>query len=138
MAPGVDALAELKRLRREAPRQGLSTTLSGLLPKRLAQVVAERVGGPPRLADFPTTAAECRRCRAGLGRCARTAPRAIARPRVTLGGVDTKQLSSKTFEARSVPGLAPIGEVNSASRAISAGSISKWAWSSGFAAGQAV
>ena len=56
---------------------------------------------------------------------------------VTLGGVDTKQLSSKTFEARSVPGLYFIGEVVDVTGHLG-GFNFQWAWSSGFAAGQAV
>ncbi|WP_281273378.1 NAD(P)/FAD-dependent oxidoreductase [Sinobacterium caligoides] len=56
---------------------------------------------------------------------------------VTLGGVDTDQISSKTFEAKGQPGLYFIGEVLDVSGHLG-GFNFQWAWSSGFAAGQYV
>jgi predicted Rossmann fold flavoprotein len=54
---------------------------------------------------------------------------------VTLGGVDTRQLSSKTMAAERVPGLYFIGEVVDVTGHLG-GHNFQWAWSSGFAAGQ--
>ena len=56
---------------------------------------------------------------------------------VTLGGVDTSELSSKTFESRSVPGLYFIGEVVDVTGHLG-GFNFQWAWSSGVAAGRHV
>ena len=56
---------------------------------------------------------------------------------VTLGGVDTRELSSKTMEARSVPGLFFIGEVVDVTGWLG-GYNFQWAWASGHAAGQFV
>ena len=56
---------------------------------------------------------------------------------VTLGGVDTSELSSKTFESRSVPGLYFIGEVVDVTGHLG-GFNFQWAWSSGHAAGRHV
>jgi predicted Rossmann fold flavoprotein len=56
---------------------------------------------------------------------------------VTLGGVDTRDLSSKTMEARRVPGLFFIGEVVDVTGWLG-GYNFQWAWASGHAAGQAV
>jgi predicted Rossmann fold flavoprotein len=56
---------------------------------------------------------------------------------VTLGGVDTRQLSSKTMVANSVPGLYFVGEVTDVTGHLG-GHNFQWAWSSGFAAAQAV
>ncbi|HBV21615.1 MAG TPA: aminoacetone oxidase family FAD-binding enzyme [Nitrosomonas sp.] len=56
---------------------------------------------------------------------------------VTLGGVDTYALSSKTMEATQVPGLYFIGEVVDVTGQLG-GFNFQWAWSSGYAAGQAV
>ena len=56
---------------------------------------------------------------------------------VTAGGVDTDDLSSKTMEARRVPGLFMIGEVVDVTGQLG-GYNFQWAWASGFAAGQAV
>jgi predicted Rossmann fold flavoprotein len=56
---------------------------------------------------------------------------------VTAGGVDTRELSSRTMEARLVPGLYFIGEVVDVTGQLG-GFNFQWAWASGFAAGQAV
>ena len=54
---------------------------------------------------------------------------------VTLGGVDTNELSSKTMEARKVPGLYFVGEVVDVTGWLG-GYTFQWAWSSGWVAGQ--
>jgi predicted Rossmann fold flavoprotein len=137
MAPGVDVLAALKQLRRDHPRQELATALTGLLPKRLAQTIADRIAGPGRLADFSdkflmnaAAAVKDWHVRPNGTEGYRTAE-------VTLGGVDTTELSSKTFEAKSVPGLYFIGEVVDVTGHLG-GFNFQWAWSSGHAAGRYV
>jgi predicted Rossmann fold flavoprotein len=137
MAPDVDVLATLKQLRRDHPRQELATALAGLLPKRLAQTVADRIAGPERLADFSdrllmnaAAAVKAWHVRPNGTEGYRTAE-------VTLGGVDTTELSSKTFEAKSVPGLYFIGEVVDVTGHLG-GFNFQWAWSSGHAAGRHV
>lgn len=54
---------------------------------------------------------------------------------VTAGGVDTEELSSKTMEAKKVPGLYFIGEVVDVTGELGGYNL-HWAWASGFAAGQ--
>ncbi len=137
MAPDAAILALLKQLRRDHPRQELATALTGFLPKRLAQKIADGIAGPGRLADFPdgllsnvAAAVKAWRVRPNGTEGYRTAE-------VTLGGVDTTELSSKTFEAKSVPGLYFIGEVVDVTGHLG-GFNFQWAWSSGFAAGQYV
>jgi predicted Rossmann fold flavoprotein len=56
---------------------------------------------------------------------------------VTAGGVDTNELSAKTMESRTVPGLYFIGEVVDVTGQLG-GFNFQWAWASGFCAGQAV
>ena len=135
MAPQRDVLAELKQSRSIHPRQELATVLSGFLPKRLAQTAADRIAGPARLADFSdkllgevTAAVKAWHVRPNGTEGYRTAE-------VTLGGVDTSEISSKTFEARSVPGLYFIGEVVDVTGHLG-GFNFQWAWSSGVAAGR--
>ena len=137
MAPGVDVLAMLKEMRRDHPRQELATALTRLLPGRLAQWIAEAGHQAARIADMPDR---------HLQAVAETVNRWKVTPRgtegyrtaeVTLGGVDTTELSSKTFETKSVPGLFFIGEVIDVTGHLG-GFNFQWAWSSGFAAGQSV
>jgi predicted Rossmann fold flavoprotein len=137
MAPGVDVLAGLKQLRRDLPRQEMASALASLVPKRLARSIADSIGGPERLADFSdarltivTAAVKQWRIRPKGTEGYRTAE-------VTIGGVDTSGLSSKTFEARSVPGLYFIGEVVDVTGHLG-GFNFQWAWSSGYAAGRHV
>ena len=60
-----------------------------------------------------------------------------AKAEVTVGGVDTAGLSSKTMEARRVPGLYVIGEAVDVTGWLG-GYNFQWAWSSGWCAGQAI
>jgi predicted Rossmann fold flavoprotein len=137
MAPQIDVLAGLKRWRTDHPRQEMATALADFLPKRLARTVAEAAGGPERIADFSdkllanvAAAAKQWRVRPNGSEGYRTAE-------VTLGGVDTSGLSSKTFESRSVPGLYFVGEVVDVTGHLG-GFNFQWAWSSGYAAGRHV
>jgi predicted flavoprotein YhiN len=61
----------------------------------------------------------------------------FAKAEVTAGGIDTNEISSKTMESRKVPGLHFIGEVLDVTGQLG-GFNFQWAWSSGYAAGQAV
>ena len=66
-----------------------------------------------------------------------TGTEGYAKAEVTLGGVDTAELSSRTMEARKVPGLFVIGEAVDVTGWLG-GYNFQWAWSSGWAAGEAV
>jgi predicted Rossmann fold flavoprotein len=137
MAPKLDVLSVLKKLRGDHPRQEMATALGEFLPKRLARIVAEGVQGPERIADFSDLLLA--RVAAGVKQW-RVRPNGTEGYRtaeVTLGGVDTAELSSKTFEARSVPGLHFIGEVIDVTGHLG-GFNFQWAWSSGVAAGKYV
>jgi predicted Rossmann fold flavoprotein len=137
LAPTIDVLAGLKRQRGDHPRQEMATALAELLPKRLARTIADMTGGPERLADFSDKL---------LTNVAAAVKQWLVRPNgtegyrtaeVTLGGVDTSELSSKTFESRSVRGLYFIGEVVDVTGHLG-GFNFQWAWSSGHAAGRHV
>jgi predicted Rossmann fold flavoprotein len=137
MAPGVDVLAGLKQARRERPRQELATVLTELLPKRIAQMAAERVAGPQRLADFSDKVLAVAVAAVKEWRVRPNGTEGYRTAEVTLGGVDTTELSSKTFESKSVPGLHFIGEVVDVTGHLG-GFNFQWAWSSGVAAGRHV
>jgi predicted Rossmann fold flavoprotein len=137
MAPERDILVLLKQLRRDHPRQELATALTGLLPKRLAQTVADAIGGPARLADFSDKLLSNVAAAVKTWRIRPNGTEGYRTAEVTLGGVDTTELSSKTFEAKSVPGLYFIGEVVDVTGHLG-GFNFQWAWSSGHAAGRRV
>ncbi len=137
MAPGVDVFAALRAARAANGRQALQTVLSTLLPKRLAQLLAEREGAARNLADLSD--AVLRRIDAAVNdwRIKPVGSEGYRTAEVTLGGVDTRDLDSRTLEAREVPGLFFIGEVVDVTGWLG-GYNFQWAWSSGWCAGQAV
>ena len=137
MLPGVDAAAALLALKRSRPRAEARTVLSGLLPARLAQALAAAHLPPGPVAELPDRALR------GLGSLLNdwtpvpAGSEGYAKAEVTLGGIDTSGLSSRTMEAASVPGLFVIGEAADVTGWLG-GYNFQWAWSSGWCAGQEV
>ncbi|MDB5547663.1 MAG: hypothetical protein JWP21_1110, partial [Tardiphaga sp.] len=99
--------------------------------------VAERVAGPERLADFSDKALATVVAAVKDWRVTPAGTEGYRTAEVTLGGVDTSGLSSRTFESKSVPGLFFIGEVVDVTGHLG-GFNFQWAWSSGHAAGRHV
>ncbi len=135
MAPQTDVLATLKRLRRDHPRQEMATALVEVLPKRLARKIADATPGPERIADFSDRLLVKVASDVKQWRVKPNGTEGYRTAEVTLGGVDTSGLSSKTFEAKSVAGLYFIGEVVDVTGHLG-GFNFQWAWSSGYAAGR--
>jgi predicted Rossmann fold flavoprotein len=136
LAPGRDVFAELKNERTERPRLQLDNALSHIVPKRLADQIAARTHGGARLADLSD--AKLREVAAAVNawRIRPDGTEGWRTAEVTLGGVDTDALSSRTMEVKSVPGLYFIGECVDVTGWLG-GYNFQWAWSSGWAAGQA-
>jgi hypothetical protein len=136
LAPGVDVFARLRAARAANGRQALQTALAALLPRRLAQLMAEREGAARNLADLSD--AVLRRIDAAVNdwRLKPVGSEGYRTAEVTLGGVDTRDLDSRTLQARAVPGLFFIGEVVDVTGWLG-GYNFQWAWSSGWCAGQA-
>jgi predicted Rossmann fold flavoprotein len=123
-------------MRSNHPRQEIATALAGFLPKRLAQTIAEGIEAPPpRIADFSDKLLSQVAAAVKQWRVRPNGTEGYRTAEVTLGGVDTSELSSKTFEARSVAGLYFIGEVVDVTGHLG-GFNFQWAWSSGHAAGR--
>lgn len=141
LAPGTDVFAHLRRARAENPRQSLSTALAVLLPKRLAEHILTGLGESPRpegrMADMPDRILKAVAAAVNDWRVMPSGTEGFRTAEVTAGGVDTRALSSKTFECRTVPGLYFIGEVLDVTGHLG-GYNFQWAWSSGYAAGQHV
>lgn len=137
LLPGADALAALKDMRRQHAKQELATALGHLLPKRLAQKIADMNRGPDRMADFSDKQLQGVADAVKHWRVMPSGTEGYRTAEVTLGGVDTDELSSKTFEAKAVPGLYFVGEVVDVTGHLG-GFNFQWAWSSGHAAGRHV
>jgi len=137
LLPDRDALAWLQAQQQERPLAELRTILAEALPKRFAQRLCEawfqsrpmRQYRPQELKDLAAQLAGWPITASGTEGY-RTAE-------VTLGGVDTRELSSTTMESKLVPGLHFVGEVIDVTGWLG-GFNFQWAWASGAAAGRAV
>lgn len=128
-----DILAARKR---ERPKAQLKSVLSELLSERLAAALAERLpqGAVGDMKDAALIEA------ARMLKNFRLTPvgtEGYAKAEVTVGGVDTNALSQQTMQARAAPGLFFIGEAVDVTGWLG-GYNFQWAWSSGWAAGQAI
>jgi hypothetical protein len=134
LLPGTDARAWLAGNRRS--KAHLATLLAERLPRRLAQAWCEAHGLAKPMAELPDKALD--EAARGLAdwRLHPSGTLGYNKAEVTLGGVDTRDLSSKTMEATSVPGLFFIGEVVDVTGHLG-GFNFQWAWASGHAAGEA-
>ena len=133
LLPDIEAGSFLKERKRTRPKAELRTVLSEVLPQRLAQHLASE-GTMANLRDRDLDAlAE----RLKAWRIVPSGTEGYAKAEVTMGGVDTDELSSRTMEAKKVPGLFVIGEAVDVTGWLG-GYNFQWAWSSGWAAGEAV
>jgi hypothetical protein len=137
MAPNVDVYAALRAARAEHPRQMPATALARFVPNRLAQVVAELQDAPPALAETGDKALRRIANQVNAWTVKPVGSEGYRTAEVTVGGVDTRDLDSRTLEARETPGLYFIGEVVDVTGWLG-GYNFQWAWASGWAAGQAV
>ncbi|MBB38878.1 MULTISPECIES: NAD(P)/FAD-dependent oxidoreductase [Hyphomonas] len=137
LLPGTDIAGQLKETKQGRPMQTLAAALEGLFAKRLAELVLrrERLSPTARLAD---------QSHATLDKLAASLTAWQVRPagtegyrtaEVTVGGVDTGGLSSRTMESRHVPGLHFIGECVDVTGWLG-GYNFQWAWASAAAAAE--
>ncbi len=135
--PDVDLFEHLKAAKRVNGRQSAQTALAEILPKRLAQYLADREGIVGHMADLSDKV---------LARLAEAVQSWKIKPsgsegyrtaEVTLGGIDTTGLDSRTMAAKSIPGLFFIGECVDVTGWLG-GYNFQWAWASGFVAGESL
>jgi hypothetical protein len=110
--------------------------LAETLPQRLAAVLADDQADA-RMADIPDRALRSLAERLGRWSVTPSGTEGYPKAEVTCGGVDTRDLSSRTMAANDVPGLFVIGEAVDVTGWLG-GYNFQWAWASGHAAGQAV
>jgi predicted Rossmann fold flavoprotein len=135
MLPGTDLFEVLRTQRTQNGKQALQTALGLHLPKKLAQTIAEENGASGHLADMSDKLFRRVEVAVNDWRIKPAGSEGYRTAEVTLGGVDTRDLDSRTMEAKSVPGLYFIGEVVDVTGWLG-GYNFQWAWSSGWCAGQ--
>ena len=137
MAPGIDLFEELRRARTEQGRQAIHTVLGHFIPKRLAQLIADLEGASGPIGDFSDKRLRVIANAIKDWHVKPVGSEGYRTAEVTLGGVDTRDLESRTLEAKEVKGLYFIGEVVDVTGWLG-GYNFQWAWASGWSAGQAV
>ena len=139
LVPGHDVLALILDWKKQHPRALLRTQLDELLPRKLV-LELEQLWWPKlaetALAEWPNARLETVGGRLSNWSLKPAGTEGYRTAEVTLGGVDTRDLSSKTMES-TTPGLYFIGEVVDVTGHLG-GFNFQWAWSSGHAAGMSV
>ncbi len=123
--------------KRARPRTFIRNQLAAVLPDRLAEMLWQRIGlygdlnsvSDARLGDIERLLADWQFMPNGS--------EGHAKAEVTVGGISTDGLSSRTMEAKRVPGLYAIGEAVDVTGWLG-GYNFQWAWASGWAAGVAI
>ena len=141
--PQDDLFATLVEQRRHFPRRTLTSVLSERLPKRLAQAMGQWFGQQWREQEHRALAECSNTCLQAFSeaiQCCELKPAGTEGWRtaeVTLGGVDTRSISSKDMSVKHLPTLYFIGEVLDVTGRLG-GFNFQWAWASGVACGQAL
>ena len=138
LLPNIDLTAELTQQREEHPNQSVKNTLALWLPKRFVEALIES----KQITDKPLKQLDHKEFDGLIHtinhwQIKPNGTEGYRTAEVTLGGVDTDQLSSKTMECKNVKGLYFIGEVTDVTGWLG-GYNFQWAWACGWAAGQSV
>ncbi|WP_458790068.1 BaiN/RdsA family NAD(P)/FAD-dependent oxidoreductase [Yoonia sp. MH D7] len=137
LIPQIDLYTILRDARKTDGRKAITTIISQHLPSKLVSYLAEHIDMSGTIADQSDAKLQTL-CNA-LQNWVQipTGSEGYRTAEVTLGGIDTNDLSSKTMAAKSNPNLYFIGEAVDVTGWLG-GYNFQWAWSSGWAAGQAL
>lgn len=128
-------LLQLAHQQREATQ--VANWLTQWLPRRMAQHWAQQVAGTKPIGQLVEREQQHLIRQLHHWSVIPTGTSGYSKAEVTVGGIDTRDLSSQTMEAKSMPGLFFIGEVVDVTGWLG-GYNFQWAWASGYAAGQRV
>ncbi|MEO1168301.1 MAG: NAD(P)/FAD-dependent oxidoreductase [Pseudomonadota bacterium] len=139
---GIDFLPEraggwLPDAKRDNPRGTVRGLLREALPDRLATTLTERLAVNGDLGNLPDKALSAAEARLADWRFRPNGTEGFAKAEVTIGGISTAELSSKTMETQKVHGLYAIGEAVDVTGWLG-GYNFQWAWASAWAAAQAL
>ncbi|MDE3028615.1 MAG: NAD(P)/FAD-dependent oxidoreductase, partial [Paracoccaceae bacterium] len=136
LCPDRDVTTDLRDLRSTLTRSAPRTALARLLPEKLARHIEEIAGLDGVMATQSNTTLDRLAALLHGWQVTPVGSEGYRTAEVTLGGVDTDDLDARTLQARKVPGLYFVGEVVDVTGWLG-GYNFQWAWSSGWAAGQA-
>jgi predicted Rossmann fold flavoprotein len=125
----------LKKKKNVQNSQNIHTILSNILPKRLVQQICVETNISGSLANMSNIEIQTLSDRINYWQVSPTGTEGYRTAEVTVGGVNTRELSSKTMESNLQPRLYFVGEVVDVTGHLG-GHNFQWAWSSGWVAGQ--
>jgi len=137
LLPDHDALAWLQQQQAERPNSELKTLLGEVFTKKMANLLAEHWFVSKPMKQYTPAELQTVATTLGAWQLVPAGTEGYRTAEVTLGGVDTREVSSKTLESLKSPGLYFIGEVLDVSGHLG-GFNFQWAWASGYAAAQYV
>jgi predicted Rossmann fold flavoprotein len=135
LLPGIDVLSVLTE--NHHSKKQLVTILEQYLPSRFIRTWLDQRGGSKPMNQYSLSDLRATTHALTSWQLTPTGTEGYEKAEVTVGGVDTRELSSKTMEAKKVPGLYFIGEVVDVTGWLG-GYNFQWAWSSGWATGNSL
>jgi predicted Rossmann fold flavoprotein len=135
LVPKLNIFKSLEDKKKLNPKQDISLIISEILPKRLAQIICKENEVTGNICELSTKKLKKLSDSINAWAINPTGSEGYRTAEVTLGGVNTNEISSKTMMIKKHPGLFFIGEVVDVTGHLG-GYNFQWAWSSGFVAGQ--
>ncbi|MDC0031031.1 NAD(P)/FAD-dependent oxidoreductase [Candidatus Pelagibacter sp.] len=135
LSPKLDIFKILENEKKQNPRQDISNIITEILPNRLALMICKENNVSGNISELSNKSLKQLSESINAWVINPTGSEGYKTAEVTLGGVDTNEISSKTMMSLKNPGLFFIGEVVDVTGHLG-GYNFQWAWSSGFVAGQ--
>tara|TARA_Y100000389_G_scaffold186619_1_gene207148 strand:+ start:246 stop:1442 length:1197 start_codon:yes stop_codon:yes gene_type:complete len=137
LAPKIDIFIWLKDKKNNKVKQDIHNLLASLLPKSLAFFILNKINIKGWLADLSNKKLKIIAQNINYWEIIPNGTEGFSKAEVTLGGIDSDEISSKNFESKKVKNLYFIGEVLDVTGHLG-GYNFQWAWSCGFVCGQYV
>ena len=135
LSPKLDIYRHLENEKKLKPKQNINNIIAEILPKRLAHIICEENNISGNISELSNKLLKQLSNSINTWSINPTGSEGYRTAEVTLGGIDTNEISSKTMMSIKNPGLFFIGEVVDVTGHLG-GYNFQWAWSSGFVAGQ--
>jgi len=135
LAPKIDIFKILEMEKKSNPKQDINNIIAEILPKRLASMICKENNISGNISELSNKVLKQLGVSINTWDINPTGSEGYRTAEVTLGGVDTNEISSKTMMSIKNPGLFFIGEVVDVTGHLG-GYNFQWAWSSGYVAGQ--
>ena len=135
LSPKLDIFKALESEKKLNPKLDITNIIADILPKRLASIICKKNNVSGNISELSNKLLKQLADSINAWIISPTGSEGYRTAEVTLGGVDTNEISSKTMMSKKNPGLFFIGEVVDVTGHLG-GYNFQWAWSSGYVAGQ--